>query len=90
MQAKEVYDPIKEMLHYTKKNLKVKDCSSVVNHAVSPFFHYVIEFGIWNVNKQKVEYVNFNQTCDSCAMCGFKDSKEQFKVIYLDFFLNLT
>lgn len=40
MQAKEVYDLIKEMLHYAKKKLKVKDRSSVVsNHVVSPFFH---------------------------------------------------
>ena len=39
MQAKEIYDLIKEMLHYAKKKLKVKDRSSVVNHVVSPSFH---------------------------------------------------
>ena len=39
MQAKEIYDLIKEILHYAKKKLKVKDRSSVVNHVVSPSFH---------------------------------------------------
>ena len=39
MQAKEIYDLIKEMLHYAKKKLKVKNQSSVVNHVVSPSFH---------------------------------------------------
>ena len=39
MQAKEIYDLIKEMLHYAKKKLKVKDRSSVVNHVVRPSFH---------------------------------------------------
>ena len=39
MQAKEIYNLIKEMLHYAKKKLKVKDRSSVMNHVVSPSFH---------------------------------------------------
>ena len=50
MQAKEIYDLIKEMLHYAKKKLKVKDRSSVVNHVVSPSFHLC--HWIWNLKSQ--------------------------------------